>query len=45
MTYIDVDGISGIWSDDWQIHAMPNVGQKQISLWISLIDQRCCLIM
>ena len=45
MTYVGVNGIPGIWSDDWQIHAMPNIGQEWISFLISLIHQRCCLIL
>ena len=45
MTYVGVDGILGIWSDEWHIHAMPNIGQKQVSFLISLIHQRHCLIL
>ena len=45
MTYVGVNGILGVWSDDWQIHAMPNIGQKLISFLISLIHQRHCLIL
>ena len=35
MTYVGVDRIPGIWSDEWQIHTMPNVDQKWISFLIS----------
>ena len=44
MTYVGVNRISGLWSDSWQIHATPNIGQKQISFLISLMHQICLWI-